>query len=84
MKDIEKQRRANLTGEEVKAEAKAKKLANKLAKQAFSNQQVVVPVDQADDDDADDDDDDFPADDLFNDDEIDDISGNISDQSYDL
>ena len=82
LKDIEKQRRANLTREEVRAEAKAKRLANKLAKQALSNQQVVEPIEQADDDV--DDADDFPCDDLFNDDEIDDNSGNISDGSYDL
>ena len=66
----------------MRAEAKAKRLANKLAKQALINQQVVVPVEQAVDDVADDSD--CPGDDLFNDDEIDDISGNISDHSYDL
>lgn len=79
---IEKQSRANLIPEESKAEAKAKRLANKLAKQAKSNQQVEEPIEQASDDA--DDVDDYPGDDLFNDDKIDDISGNISDQSYNL
>jgi hypothetical protein len=50
-----------------------------LAKQALSNQQVVMSVEQAADNV-----DDYPGDDLFNDDEIDDISNNISDHSYDL
>lgn len=74
-KEVEKQRRANLTPEEVKAEAKAKRLANKLAKQAAVIPQNEEPVAE----DADDLDE-ILDEDLFDDDEIDDIS----DRSFDL
>ena len=79
LKEAEKQRRANLTPEEVKAEAKAKRIANKLARQAAQNQhieeaaeQIIEELENADDN--------IGLDDLFNDDEID----NISDRSFDV
>ena len=74
-KEVEKQRRANLTPEEVKSEAKAKRLANKLAKQAAMIPQNEEPVAE-DADDLDEILDEY----LFDDNEID----NISDRSFDL
>jgi hypothetical protein len=79
MKEAEKQRRANLTLEEVKAEAKAKRLANKLAKQAALNQHVEEAAEQIIDE-LENIDDNVALDDLFNDDEID----NISDRSFEV
>jgi hypothetical protein len=79
MKEAEKQRRANLTLEEVKAEAKAKRLANKLAKQAALDQHVEEAAEQIIDE-LENIDDNVALDDLFNDDEID----NISDRSFEV
>jgi hypothetical protein len=78
LKDAEKQRRANLTPHELKDEDKAKRLARKLAKLG-AIQPIVEPV-AAFPDAIDYDDDDIPGDNLFNDDEIDDIS----DRSFDV
>lgn len=75
-REVEKQRRAHLTPEEVKAEAKAKRLANKLAKQAAATQQQNVDIPEQAENDADD----LLDDDLFDDDEIDDIC----DRSFDM
>jgi hypothetical protein len=70
LKDAEKQRRANLTP--LKDEDKAKRLVRKLARLG-AVQPIVEPV-AAFPDAIDYDDDDIPGDNLFNDDEIDDIS----------
>ena len=75
-REVEKQRRANLTPEEVKAEAKAKRFANKLAKQVAATQQQNVDIPEQTENDADD----LLDDDLFDDDEID----NICDRSFDM
>lgn len=78
LKDAEKQRRANLTPQELKDEDKAKRLARKLAKLG-AIQPIFEPVAPFPDA-IDYDDDDIPGDNLFNDDEIDDIS----DRSFDI
>jgi hypothetical protein len=79
VKEAEKQRRAYLTPEEVKAEAKAKRIANKLARQAAQNQHIEQAAEQIIDD-LENVDENIGVDDLFNDDEID----NISDRSFDV
>jgi hypothetical protein len=79
VKEAEKQRRANLTPEEVKAEAKAKRIANKLARQAALNEHIEQAAEQIIDE-LENVDENIGLEDLFNDDEID----NISDRSFDV